>query len=131
MVHTLASLEKLGKSDLARLVIDYQNKVDAVLNNINSELLDLKNKFTKFESDMEISRNVNNKLIDQVTRLERKYRENEQYSRRECIEISGIPQSVEQLDLEKIVLHVFDKIDAPIDSQNIEACHRWKSDDNS
>ena len=33
MAHTLASLEKLGKSDLAGLVMDYQNKFDTVLNN--------------------------------------------------------------------------------------------------
>ena len=125
MVHTLASPEKLGKYDLARLVIDYQNKFGTVLNNINSELLDLKNKFINFESDLEISRNV--KLVGQVTRLERKCWENEQYSRRECIEISGIPQSIRQLDLGKTVLHV---IDAPVDPQNIEACHRLKSDDN-
>ena len=32
--------------------------------------------------------------------------------------------------MEKTVLHVFDKIDAPVDLQNIEACHRLKSDDN-
>ena len=70
MTVTLASLEKLGKSDLARLVIDYQNKFDTVLNNMNSELLDLKNNFAKLESDLEISRNVNNKLVDQVTMLE-------------------------------------------------------------
>ena len=76
MAHTLASLEKLGKSDLTGLVMDYQNKFDSVLNNINSELLDL-NKFTKLESDLEISRNINNKLVDQVTRLERKCWENE------------------------------------------------------
>ena len=81
MAHTLASREKLGKSDLAKLVIDYQNKFDTVLNTINSELLDLKNRFTKLESDLEISKNVNNKLVDQVTRLERKCWENEQYSR--------------------------------------------------
>ena len=118
MAHTLASLEKLGKSDLARLVMDYQNKFDTVLNNINSELLDLKNKFTKLESDLEISRNVNNKLVDQVTRLERKCWGNEQYSTRECIEISGIPQSIEQIDLERTVLNVFDKIDVPVDPQN-------------
>ena len=120
----------MRKSDLARLVIDYQNKFDTVLNNINSELLDLKNKFTKLEPDLEISRNVNNKLVDQVTWLERKFWENEQYSWREHIEISGIPQSIEQIELEKIVLNVFDKIDAPVDPQNIEACHRLKSDDN-
>ena len=109
MAHTLAYLEKLRKSDLARLVMDYQNKFDTVLNNINSELLDLKNKFTKLESDLEISRNINNKLVEQVTRLERKCWENEQYSRRECIEISGIPQSIEQIDLERTVVNVLIK----------------------
>ena len=70
MAVTLASLQKLGKSNFARLVIDYQNKFDTVLNNINSELLDLKNNFAKLESDLEISRNVNNKLVDQVTMVE-------------------------------------------------------------
>ena len=47
MAHTFASLKNMGKSDLAKLLIDYQNKLDTVLNNINSEILDLKNKFTK------------------------------------------------------------------------------------
>ena len=129
MAHTLVSLEKLGKSDLARLVIDYHNKFDTALNNMNSELLDLKNKFTKLEPDLEISRNVI-KLVDQATKLEWKSWENEQYSKRECIEISGISQSIEQLDLEKTLLNVFDKIDAPVDPQTIEACHSLKSDDN-
>ena len=32
--------------------------------------------------------------------------------------------------MEKTVLNVFDKIDAPVDPQNIEACHRLKPDDN-
>ena len=72
--------EKLGISDLARLVIDYQNKFHTVLNNINinSELLDSKNKFTKLESDLKISRNVNSKLVNKVSRLEWKCWENEQ-----------------------------------------------------
>ena len=35
MAHTLTSLEKLGQSDLVRLVIDCKNKSDTVLNNIN------------------------------------------------------------------------------------------------
>ena len=65
-----------------------------------------------------------------MIRLEQKCWENKQYSRRECIEISGIPQSIEQIDLEKTVLNVFDKIDAPVGPQNIEAYHRLKSDDN-
>ena len=87
----------MGKSDLTRLATDYQNKFYTVLNNINSELLDLKNEFTILESDLEISGNVNNKLVDQVTRLERKCWENERNSRRECIEISGIPHSIKHV----------------------------------
>ena len=62
--------------------------------------------------------------------VDRKCWENEQHSRREFIEISGIPQSIEQIDLERTILNVFDKIGAPVDPQNIEACDRLKSDDN-
>ena len=36
MAHTLASLKKLVKPDLA---IDYQNRFDTLLNNVDSELL--------------------------------------------------------------------------------------------
>ena len=32
--------------------------------------------------------------------------------------------------MEKTVLDIFDKIDGPVDPQNIEACHRLKFDDN-
>ena len=32
--------------------------------------------------------------------------------------------------MERTLLNVFDKIDASVDPQNIEACHRLKSDDN-
>ena len=64
---------------------------------MNSEIPDLKNKFTNIESYLEISRNVNNKPVNQVTRLERKCWENKQYFRRECIKISGISQSIKQI----------------------------------
>ena len=79
MTHTFPSPKELGKSDLARLVIVYQNKFDTKLNNINSELLYLKNKFTKLELDLDIPRNINNKLVDQVTTVGQKSLENKQY----------------------------------------------------
>ena len=62
--------------------------------------------------------------------MERKCWQNEHYSRREFIVISGIPHITEQINLEKTVVDVFDKIDAPVDPQNIKLCHRLKSDDN-
>ena len=60
-------------------------------------------------------------------RLEWTCWENEQYSRRECTETSGIPQSIKQIGLEKTLIF-FDKI-APVDPQNIKI-HRLKSDNN-
>ena len=66
----------------------------------------MKNKIRKLQSYLEISRNVDNKLVYQFRRLEHMWWENEQYSRRECIEICRIPQS------------------------RFEARHRLKSDNN-
>ena len=53
--------------------------------------------------------------------MEQKCWETEQHFRRECIEISGIPQSIEPIDLENTVLNVFKKVVAPVDPHDIEA----------
>ena len=41
------------------------------------------------------------KLSDKLVVLEQKYHANEQYSRRKCLEISGIPAEVGDKDIEK------------------------------
>ena len=51
-----------------------------------------------------------------------------QYSRKECLEISGIPDSTSQSDLESKVCNILHEYDADIDSANIKACHCLKSD---
>ena len=43
-------------------------------------------------------------------------------SREECLEISGIPE-----DLEDCVTKIFNECDTPVDPVNIEACHRLRS----
>ena len=62
MALNLESLMKLGKKVLAGMVLDYKDKVDTTLTNINKELADLRNKFTKLESDLDINKNINSKL---------------------------------------------------------------------
>ena len=94
MTHSLSSLIKLTTEELANVVLDYQHKFDNSLGFINSELLELKSKFTKIKSDLAISRKVNVKLMERIMVTERKCLANEQYSRRECLEISAIPESV-------------------------------------
>ena len=94
MTHSHSSLIKLIREELVNIVLDYQHKFDNSLGFINSELLELKSEFTKIKSDPAISRNVNVKLMERIVVTERKCLANEQYSRRECLEVSGIPESV-------------------------------------
>ena len=96
------------------------------MGSINAELLKLNTKFTKMESDITISRNVNVKLMERLVVTERKCWANEQYSRRECLEISGIPESVSDNALEDKIQGVLRGIDAEVDTENIESCHRLK-----
>ena len=126
MAYSLSSLIKLTREELANIVLDYQRKFDNSLGSINVELLELKTKFTKMESDLAISQNVNVKLVELLVVTERKCWANEQYSRSECLEISGIPESVSDNALEDKIQGVLRGIDVEVYTENIESCHRLK-----
>ena len=126
MAYSLSSLIKLTREELANIVLDYQHKLDNSLGSINAELLELKTKFTKMESDLAISPNVNVKSVERLAVIERKCWANEQYSRRECLEISGIPESVSDNALEDKIQGVLRGIDVEVDTGNIDSCHRLK-----
>ena len=52
---------------------------------------------------------------------------NEQYSRRECLEISGIPAVVADRDLESKVSKILEEINVSVDSNLVEVCQRLPS----
>ena len=55
-----APLRKLTKDDA--LTLEYQAKFDNTLSNINKELSELRNNFKKIESELSVSKNLNDKL---------------------------------------------------------------------
>ena len=63
---------KMNKDVLAGMVLDYKERFDSTLSPINDELNELKTNFCKLESDLAISRNVNNKLTQQLILVKRK-----------------------------------------------------------
>ena len=83
----------------------------------------LNDSFSKLEADVKIAKNIDNLLSQQVVDLKRQCWANAQYSRRECLEIVGIPHSVDDNSLEERVIQVFEKVGCNIDSSNIEECH--------
>ena len=76
---------------------------------------------------MSVSKNVNSKLHERVVALEIQCWGNSQYFRRECLEITGIPASISNNDLEKTTIKIFDKLDVAADPSYIEDCHWLKS----
>ena len=62
--------------------------------------------------------------------MERQCWTNAQYSRRECLEVVGIPDSVQNNQLDDKVPTIFKKIDSEKSPRDIEACHRLKKDNN-
>ena len=45
---------------------------------------------------------------------------NNQYSRRECLEIFGIPENIENKDLENLTLQIFGKIYISVDRGDVD-----------
>ena len=74
-----------------------------------------------------VSKSVNSNLCKKITILERQCWANKQYSRRECLEISGILENIDNKDLENLTLQIFEKIDISVDPENVEDCHWVKT----
>ena len=65
----------------------------------------------------------NKLLLARISILERQCLANAQYSRRECLDIVGIPPEVSGEVLKKKVLNIFVKLGCDISPDGIEACH--------
>ena len=87
-------LRKLTKDELVSLSLDYQSKFNSTLANIDKDMGELRKYFEKFEADLAISRPANTKLRDRIISLECQCWSSSHYSRRECLEITGLPNSI-------------------------------------
>ncbi|XP_057310282.1 uncharacterized protein LOC130648259 [Hydractinia symbiolongicarpus] len=80
-------------------------------------------------TEIAVSRSVDEALATRITTLERRCFSNEQYSRRECVEVTGIDELVGDDYIEEKLCHILKKIDIDITPDNIKACHRLKKRD--
>ena len=118
-----AALRKLGKEEIIKLALEYQSKFDSTLSNINDikmDLSELRKYYEKLESNVIITKQVvKTKSCDKMKFLERRCWMNEQYSKRECLEIPCVPESVTDDDLEGKVLNLAEKIDVEVYPEHI------------
>ena len=59
-----------------------------------------------------------------ITELERKVSASQQYSRRDSIELAGVPESIENKNLESWAIKALGAIGTKVKSSDIHACHR-------
>ena len=109
-VYTEGTLKALNKTQLTDLFLKMQDQTNSTLDSLMAEMKDLNNSFKRFESDVQIVKTVNNNLLKQIRNTERQCWANAQYSRSECVEVIGIPKSVESKDLEQTVCKIFKSI---------------------
>ena len=86
----------------------------------------LNDKFSQLESENVVVKQANSLFSKRLVDMERQCWANAQYSRRECIEVVGIPNSVNNNELEDKVLTVFQKIWCELSPRDLEACHRLR-----
>ena len=101
--------------------------------NLSTEFLNLKDIIIKnLQIENERLKNQVSCLNKKVVSLEANHNILEQYGRRNNIEITGIPDSVQDNQLENKVIEIFDAIGVDAKSVNFEDCHRvGKSRNNS
>ena len=78
---------------------------------------------SKLQSELSIAKRVNTELTKRTVTLERQCWANAQYSRKECVEVVGIPRQVDDKHLEAKVLSIFQKFGCTIAPEFIDDCH--------
>ena len=125
--YTVESLDKMLNRDLIPIVLNLQSTITDK-NNSNNELLEQTRKFndniSKLQSDLAVTKHVNTELTERIVTLERQCWANIQYSRKECLEVVGIPRQVDDNLLKTKVFSIFQKVGCTIDSGFIDDCHR-------
>ena len=66
MAHTESSLMKLNKEKMTRIVLDYQDKFDSVLDDFRKDISELKSNFSRVEVDLRDSKPLNEKLTVRI-----------------------------------------------------------------
>ena len=77
MAFNEAALRRLGKEEIIKLALEYQSNFESSINDIKTDLSELRKYYEKLESDVIITKQVNTKLCDKMKFLERQCCANE------------------------------------------------------
>ena len=117
----------------ASLIVRLESKLLSRFNNLSTEFLNLNDIIIKnLQIENERLRNRVSNLNKRIVFLVFNHNMLEQYGRRNNIRITGIPDTVQDKELENKVIEIFDAIGVEANSADFQDCHRvGKSKNNS
>ena len=124
-------ISKMNKDELTVEVKEHRTNEQKYHSAIN-ELEEMKKEFNELkESFKELKGKKNDtafspktNLEERLIEIERRMSEQEQYSRRECIELVGLPNNISGEELENAVIDTFQIAGINIGRRNFHAVHR-------
>ena len=125
-IHTEAVLNKLTKRELIQFLLNTEANMGAQISTVTAEVKELSSYLKKLKVDVAIVKNVNSELVEQLVQNERLCWENAQCSRRERLELIGIPTSLKDDVLEEKVCGIFHELGIETGQRDIQAYHQIK-----
>ena len=98
-VYTEQELNALKKNDLIKIVLN-QQQIQIQLDALNQKIDNLEARLIESQSLTILKDNTSNLLVNRIKILEMDLLKSEQYSRRECLDISGMDKDVKDDELE-------------------------------
>ena len=133
MVLTRSQYENMSKEELIQELTDINS---SFVNDINTKLTDLSEKFNDFTSkydkvysELQQCKSFNSHLLTRIIQLERNAVTNSQYSRRETIELNPVPAEIHDDVLEENVCKALSLTGVNVVPEDLQACHRMKRSD--
>ena len=126
------AINAIKKPELVQKIVALKGKVimDADISNLCNQISKLNDTISqlhstnkKIRSELAVVKNVNTKLEERIIYLEKNQAKLEQYSQRNNIELSGIPNDIPENNLEKVVINICHDSGLEIEPKDIEGCH--------
>ena len=142
---TRVQLEKMSNENLIAFFLALQDNIILQQNDLLQQNRDISKKLLEITSKIDSLAKKNEELTSHVSvaqnaskilpetfkttnsklvELEIQQHKLEQYTRRECLDFSGIPNSVAPKDLENVILRLLQEIGINLDKSRIVPCHR-------
>ena len=125
MVRTRSQLQHLSKDEL----IDEPIRIEDIfskLASLTTRFDDFCRRFKILSSELVVSKNCNRLMSERIIQLERKAVNQAQYHRRESIEVSPVPASISDDELEDNICKALSLTSHEVISDYLQACHRFK-----